>query len=335
MLWLNQTDVLSTGIGSMAIAQPQIEAAFHLLGTDQVKMAPEVPLRCRKVSTDEAFYSLPAYVGGECQVAGIKWTTHHPENKEKGLPHIFTLLALSDPNTGLPLAIMEASVIGAMRTGAVTATALKYLAAPSAETLFCCGAGVQARQQILGAMHSLPCLQKIRIWGRTQTKAEKLAAELRPLAGAIALEVVSDTALVKASDIVISVTSASEPYLQEEDFKDGVLYCHVGFNEIEPSAINSFDQVVYDDFTMGVANSGQSIFRMVRAGTFDLTKNAGLLGEVVTGKKQIRQEKGKKLMFDAFGLVVFDIVLGYYAYRYGKEHGIGNELTLWDCPVWR
>jgi ornithine cyclodeaminase/alanine dehydrogenase-like protein (mu-crystallin family) len=328
MLWLNHQDIIKSGVTQMTVAQPLIEDIFRLLGTNNVKMAPEVPLRCRAVTTDEAFYSLSAYIGGTHQVAGIKWTTHHPDNCRKGMPHIYTLITINDPDTGLPLAVMEASLISAMRTGAVTATALKYLTSENAETLFCCGAGFQARQQLYGAVHALPELKRVYIWGRTKTKAEALAEELQSTLPNCLFKAVEDTSLCKTADVVLSITSASEPYLTASDFKDGVLFCHIGFNEITPDGILSFDEFVFDDYAMGIENSGQAVFRLAREGSFSESMITGLLQEVVQGKKHIRAENGKKLFFDAFGLVVFDLVLAQYAYNQAKKMGIGNELSL-------
>ena len=332
MLWLSKEDVISSGVYNMSTAQTEVEETFRLYAEGKVKMAQEIPLRWKPVYTDEAFYSIPAYVGGKYSVAGIKWTTHHPDNKEKGLPHIYTLLTLSDSDTGIPLSMMEGSVISACRTGAVSATAFKYLADPGVRILLCCGAGVQARQQILAAHYALPGLEIIRIWSRTKAHAEKLAQELRPVMGSTDIEAVDDISSARESDIIIAATSATIPYLCRDDFKDGVLYCHIGYNDIETDAIAQFDQYVFDDFDSGIAHSGQPLFRMVRDGIFDMSKNAGILSEMITGTRQVHQCRGKKLMFDAFGLVIFDIALGHFVYKYALEHGIGQELALWKQP---
>lgn len=328
MLWLDQKTVLASGIGEMKVAQPLIEDVFRLWGSDELISAPEEPLRCRPVATDEAFYSLPAFIGGPWQVAGIKWTTHHPDNTAKGLPHIYTLVTLNDPETGQPLAVMEASQISALRTGAVTATALKYLAAPESKTLLCCGAGVQARQQLRAALFALPSLERVMIWGRTKSKAIALVRELQPLAPKVELSAADDLSSAPGADIIISSTSAAQPFLGLGDFKDGALYCNIGFNEATPEAIDSFDHIVFDDYEMGLKNSGQTIFRMYRQDNFPLAERSILLTSIINGQNHLQQQPGQKIMFDAFGLVVFDLVLAHYAYNYAQTHGLGQELTL-------
>lgn len=338
MLWLSQEDVLKTGIADMAVAQREIEQAFRLYQNGETKTAQEIPLKLQEEDSDEAFYSLPAYIGKPYDVAGIKWTTHHPHNKQQGLPHIYTVLTLSDPRTGLPLAMMEGSVISAMRTGAVSSTAFKYLADPQAESVLCCGAGVQARQQIIGACYALPQLKRVYIWGRTSSRAEALKQELSHLFPNVCFQTVSSPSagdVGEQCDIIIGATASPNPYLRKEDFKDGSLYCHIGFHEIEEEAIAAFDHIVVDDFESGVLYSGQSLFRMNRAGRLDSSKLFGLLGELVTGQKSLRQQAGKKIMFDAFGLVIFDLALGAYAYRCAKEQGLGIELPLWHTPIWK
>jgi ornithine cyclodeaminase len=339
LYWLSQEDIISTGILDMAVSQPLIERTFHLIAEGKTRTAQEIPMPLNLGQSAVTFYSLPAYVGGEFNVAGLKWTAHALQKPTSKLPHINPLLILSNPKNGLPLVAMEGSVISAIRTGAVTATAVKYLASSSSHTLLCCGAGVQARQQIEGTIFGLPHLEKVYIWGRTGSKAENLVNEFKQRYSDIQFMTVNQPAeVIGFSDIVIGATSAPEPYLFKEDFKDGCLYCHIGFNDIDPIAINGFDKIVCDNFVLGVKYSGQSLFRLNRQGHFDHNKPIDLLEDWIIGKSKYRQRAGEKILFNAFGLSVFDLALGNYVFKFARKHRIGCSLSLWNMqntPIWQ
>lgn len=329
MLFLSKKDVIASGVTDMSAACEIIRRTLRLTADGGVRSAQEVPLKLDGEVSDEAFYSLPAYVGGEFNKAGIKWTTHHPHNKEKGLPHIFTTLELNDPATGVPLALMEGSVISAMRTGAVSAAAFTYLTNGEEKTLFCGGAGVQAEQQLNAALYAIPSLQTVHIFSKTGVRAKALAGILSAKYPEKDISAVDSPSAAGISyDVLIGATNTAEPYLHAEDFKDGCLYCHIGFKDIDEQAVCGFDSYVLDDFEAGTSYSGQPLFCADRKGRFDRSKIFGLLNEFETGKKSLSRSPGKKIMFDGFGMVIFDIALGCYVYEYAQKHGLGTEIDI-------
>lgn len=335
MLWLSQEDVISSGILNMQTAQREIEKVFLLYKHGDAISAQEIPIKLERDTMQGNFYSLPAFVGGEHNAAGLKWTTHFAGNGQKGKPRIYTLVTISNPEDGTPLAVMEGSVISAMRTGAVSATAFKYLANKNVTDILCCGAGVQARQQIHAACFALPNVKQVYIWNRTKNKADALTKELEDLYPKINFSAADNIdRVINNCDIVIGATAAQEPYLKKEYFKDGCLYCHIGFNEIEMDAVNSFDYIVCDDFYKGAEHSGQSLFRIHREGKLESGKLAGSLSEYISGQRSLTQKKGLKIMFDAFGLPIFDVALASYVYKFAVEHGLGTVLPLWNAPIW-
>lgn len=329
MLFLTKKDVIASGVTDMSTACGIIRKTLRLTAEGGVKSAQEVPLKLDGEISDEAFYSLPAYVGGDFDKAGIKWTTHHPHNKEKGLPHIFTTLELNDAATGIPLVLMEGSVISAMRTGAVSAAAFTYLTDDTTKTLFCGGAGVQAEQQLNAALYAIPSLEKVHIFSKTGIRAKAMAEKLSQAYPEKEIKAVdSPTAAGIAYDVIIGSTNTAEPYLHAEHFKDGCLYCHIGFKDIDEQAVCGFDSYVLDDFEAGTAYSGQPLFCADRKGMLDRSRIFGLLHEFETGKKSLVRSEGKKIMFDGFGMVIFDIALGCYVYDYALKHKLGTEIEM-------
>ena len=98
---------------------------------------------------DGRIMAMPAYIGGEFDVAGLKWIPSVPDNPERnGLPRANALVLLSDRATGLPLAVMDGTVVSAMRTGAVTGLAVRHLAVPGSRVACLLGAGVLAHTQL-------------------------------------------------------------------------------------------------------------------------------------------------------------------------------------------
>ena len=87
----------------------------------------------------------------------MKWVSGYPGNQAKGLPYISGLLILNDPETGVPLSIMDCTWITGKRKGAATAVAAKYLARPDSHTVGIVACGVQGRSNL----EALACLFKI------------------------------------------------------------------------------------------------------------------------------------------------------------------------------
>ena len=98
---------------------------------------------------------MPASVR-EPEVAGLKWVSGYPSNPAKGLPYITGLLVLNDPETGVPLAVMDCAWITAMRTGASAGISAKYLARTDSEVAAVVGCGVQARPSLAALVETLP-----------------------------------------------------------------------------------------------------------------------------------------------------------------------------------
>ena len=92
--------------------------------------------------------SMPAYIGGSTDALGQKIVTVYPENKRGDLPTIVAVVQLFDPESGVCLSVMDGTYLTAVRTGAASAMAAKYLARRDAESVAVFGAGLQAESQL-------------------------------------------------------------------------------------------------------------------------------------------------------------------------------------------
>src|SRR2546423_1975845 len=151
--YLSQEDVVAAGGLDMAAVIDVIERAFRVKAEGSVFMPPKVMITwADEPGTEEKhgrIMAMPAYVGGDFDVAGLKWIPSVPGNPARnGLPRANALVLLTDRETGLPLAVMDRTVVSAVRTGAVTRVALRHLAPPATDVACPLGAGLLAHDQL-------------------------------------------------------------------------------------------------------------------------------------------------------------------------------------------
>ena len=139
ILYLSQADINEVNL-SMAEIINQLETAFLEKAEGRVEMPPKPGIHPGE--GDNFIHAMPAYIPS-MKSAGIKWVGGFLNNKQKGLPYITGLLILNDPETGIPLSVMDCVWITAMRTGAATAVSAKYLAKNDSQSVGILGAGVQ------------------------------------------------------------------------------------------------------------------------------------------------------------------------------------------------
>lgn len=230
---------------------------------------------------------------------GVKLLSYYPRNDERDLPTHHAMIVLFRPETGEPLAMMEARLITEMRTGAVSAAATKVMASPDAKTLAILGSGVQARGHFR-ALSLVRRFENVRVWSRTPEHAKRFAGE-------IGAKVTSAREAVTGADVVVTVTSALEPILQGAWLKPGAHVNAVGsprptWRELDDAAMGNV--VVVDSREAVLKESGDVI----------LSKTAihAELGEVLAGTKTV--DPGKTTIFKSVGLAVEDIAAAKLVY---------------------
>lgn len=230
---------------------------------------------------------------------GIKMVTYYPGNAGTKLPTHMAVIALFDPGTGEPLALMDGRYITEMRTAAVSAVATDVLAAPDAKVLALLGAGVQGRAH-LEALPHVRQFEEIRVWTRTQERAERFAAEhgIKPM---------SLEAAVRDADVVVTATSSHEPILKGEWLKPGAHVNAVGssrpsWRELDDAAMAN---VVIVDSYEGARNEAGDV---ILAGITPYAE----LGEVVNGSKHVRA--GETTIFKSLGMAVEDVAAAKLVY---------------------
>jgi ornithine cyclodeaminase/alanine dehydrogenase-like protein (mu-crystallin family) len=228
---------------------------------------------------------------------GIKIVTFYPSNAE--LPTHMAVIALFDPKTGQPLALMDGRYITEMRTAAVSAVATDALAARDAKVLALLGAGVQAGAH-LELLRHVRDFEEVRVWNHHPEKAERFAAEH----GIKAMEL---EPAVRGADVVVTATSAREPILKGAWLKPGAHVNAVGasrpdWRELDDDAMHNL--VIVDSYEGARKEAGDVIL----SGATPFAE----LGEIFTGTKRV--EAGRTTIFKSLGMAVEDVAAARLVY---------------------
>ena len=253
---------------------------------------------------------------GDGNTFGAKLLGIFPENAARGLQSHQGLVILFDPDTGVPLAGIDAAEITAIRTAAASAVATDALARPEASRLAIVGTGEQAHTHARG-MAAVRGLTDIRVWGRSLAKAEALAAALAAELGvpATALAGVADT--VRDADIICTVSGADDPVLLSGMVPDGTHINLVGSSRAGPREID--DALVLRsrfiaDYRVGVLAQGGEFLHARDAGLVTDAHVVGEIGEVLAGRLAGRENAAQVTAYKSLGHIVQDLACGWALY---------------------
>ena len=141
---------------------------------------------------------------------GIKVQCTFFDNAAKGLPSVSGVVVLQDAHTGVPLAIMDSAYITAVRTAAASALATQYLARPAARVLATLGAGVQGRTH-LWAIKTVRPIERVHIWSRTQSSAERYKVEMEAEHGLPVVVCATQEQAVRGAGVICTTSLAKTP----------------------------------------------------------------------------------------------------------------------------
>ncbi len=294
----------------MADVIDAVEEAFRMCGEGKGKMPAKVYLSLEQGD----FRAMPAALPG---CAGVKWVNVHPRNRSLGLPSVMAVLIYSDPETGYPLAIMDATEITAYRTGAAAAIASKYLARQGSHTMGIIGAGYQAYTQILAHVELFSPLS-VNAFDVSKAAIDRLAQWLPRFS----IRSCSVQEAV-ASDIVCTLTPSRSPIVRKEWIMPGTHINAVGADapgkqELDPSILKEAT-VIVDDLTQA-SHSGE-INVPIREGLYSSNEIYGTLAEVIVGKKKGRTDSRAITVFDSTGIAVEDIAVAKLLFEKAQQKG--------------
>lgn len=302
-----------------------LEAAMQAVSNDGTIM----PLRqYMDIPGGEGKFTLmPGYLNNPTSF-GVKIVSKFPREPDSPYGSHVGAVVVFDPDLGIPLAIMDAAELTAIRTASASALATKILARKNSEVLTILGTGAEA----LHHARSIVCVREItaiRIWGRTREHAEKLAGTIKEELG-VAVEVMSSVQeAIRDADIVCTTTSAKKPFLKGEWLTPGTHVNLVGAAVI--SAAEADTDVVtrsrffVDSRASAMAQAGE-LNAAIKAGLVDETHVLAELGELLQAPKTGRLTDQDITVYKSLGVVAQDLAAGLKAYEAAQVANIGMEL---------
>ena len=336
-LYLDQSAVVAAGVLDMERAFDVIAEALTLLELGKCVQPHKVVVRDREDAESEnngRFNALFASIKGSRPAVGMKWIGSFPANRSQGLPRASAVLILNSPKNGFPVAIMDGTLISAVRTGAVTGLGVRHLAPKNTRKVGLVGAGVQARTQVLGLISALPELEEIAIFNRCDRNAEILIDECRERWQAPMVKAATITAALADADVALTITTASEPIIRAKHVKPGALSIQLSGHECEFELIRQCRKLVVDNWDVIKHRGIISPAVMHSSGELSDQEIHATLAEIILGRKSGRECDDERIHFAHMGMGVEDVALGWDVFCRASESGLGQKIKLWDTPLW-
>ncbi len=237
---------------------------------------------------------------------------------------------LSSTETGELLAVIEASYLGQIRTGAASGVATKYMAKENASSVGVIGSGYQARTQLEAVCKVRPITSAL-VYSRKPENREKFATDMSASLGIDVRASESGEACVKDVDVAITMTSTSRPVLEGDWLSSGTHINAAGANhwmrrELDGKAVGRVDVVVTDDIEQAKLECGDLIYPN-EFGTIRWEQVIGL-SDVVAGIAKGRNSAEDITLFESQGLALEDLTTGMHIYNIAKERGLGQQLPF-------
>ncbi len=286
-----------------------------------------VPLRTHVVipehNADALFMS--SYSPGLDRM-GLKVVTLHPGNRERGIPFIQALVMLLDAATGTPLAVINGTMLTAIRTGAASGAATDILARSDASCVAIFGAGAQAETQL----EAVCAVRNIRRATVFDVSEEQAAAYATKMSEALAIEIVpvsTSAAALADADIVCTATTATTPVFLDSELAPGTHINAIGaykphMREIPPETV-ACACVVVDQVEAAWEEAGDLIMAC-NDGVIDASHIHAELGQIIAGDKSGRRDSEQITFFKSVGVATQDLAAAHWVLAQGTALGLGT-----------
>lgn len=325
LLCISEAQVQSLGI-SVAEVMEVVEKGFILKGEEKMELPAKIGVHPRH---DCFIHAMPCWVGGDVDVAGIKWVAGYPINQAKGLPYITGIWCLNDSETGFLKAIMDANWITAWRTGAATGVCAKYMADPDSEVIAVIGLGVQGWTNTMALLEALPKVREIRVYDKFPEQVEKYKSRVESgIGNARIVSCADEKETVKGADVVVTCTPiVAEPdrFIRSEWLKDDVLTVAVDYDSaFDADVMTDAVAFVCDDMNQYLWTQEQGIY--FQEGYPVREQILGDMGHVCAGfrKSPMKGRRAAVLM----GIASHDVMTGHLIYKKALEKGIGEKVEI-------
>ena len=330
MLHLSGEDVARLGAFDMKLALEDVEEALKLVHLGECIVPEKIAMGFGKNISEEStkgrINAMPSYIGGRFDIAGIKWIGSNPLNAAKGLPRASALTILNDPDTKFPVCILNGADISAVRTGASSGVAAKYLAKKDAQTILLVGAGYQNQMQLEAIYTACPTLKYFYVVDIVEEAGKRFAEAMGKKLGITITALTNYTQCDRVPDITVNATSAPVPVMNIAAAHPGGMHVCVGGLD-HPDLYKKADKIVCDSWYQVRHRPVCYMAQDALAGKFDeSTIYANEIGEIICGKKKGRERDDEFCYYKPVGMGVLDLAIAVRIYRKALEENVGTWL---------
>jgi alanine dehydrogenase len=276
---------------------------------------------------------MPGIIGGEMNALATKIVSVYKQNPERyNMPTVLAKVMVQDINTGDIVAIMDGTLITAMRTGAATGVSVKYLARKNSTTLSIYSAGVQARKQVSAVYWALnEKLENCKVYDLKKEVAKDFKKEIERELG-IEIEIVeSGDDLLINTDIIVAATTSISPLFLGEKVAEGTHISSIGAHAPDARELDSNIIKRASLLTAGLREAC-----LAEAGDYIIPIKEGIItqddivsiGEIITGKIAGRKSDSDITIFKSVGISAQDVAVGKLVYDGAIEKEIGQDINF-------
>ncbi|MFK0692108.1 ornithine cyclodeaminase family protein [Mesorhizobium sp. IMUNJ 23033] len=309
--WLSRNDVTQTKL-PFASALDVIEATLRDHGNGAFENPPKIGVHPRH---NAFIHAMAGWLPKQRRV-GLKWVAGYSSNHKVGLPNITGLLVLNDPDTGLPVCVMDATYLTAVRAAAVSAVTSKYLSPPRVDRIAVIGAGLQGLYHVkmLSLIHPAAEFQIVDI---NENAVSRLVEQT--CSKATVVHVKEAETAIRTADLVVTATSRLEDVAFRFGWvKEGSLVLPVHVRGWSEDITTASDVLLTDDveqFKNYIMATG-SPYR-------DISRVLGSVSDVIAGRVAGRVRNADRIAVFNVGLAIYDVAIGSAILDIAEQHGLG------------
>ena len=269
--------------------------------------------------------ALPAFLGGERAVAGMKWVASFPGNLANGLDRASAAILLNSLHNGRPEVLVEGSMISAKRTAASAALAADLLldGAPASGVTFV-GCGVTNREVLRFLVAALPDLSAVTAYDQDLGRAAVFATYCEQLVPGARVEVAQDAReALAAQDVVSFATTAGQPHVDLTHCRPGAVVLHVSLRDIYPDSILANQNIVDDADHVCRERTSLHLAEMLTYGRKFIDAS---IGQLIRRTVRFRRDPNRVVVFSPFGLGMLDMALAGFVRETAVEMGLGTTV---------
>ena len=282
-----------------------VESAFREYAEGQVVLPPRSTIMIPRYNGSISF--MPSYLK-RSESQATKIISIYPDNPKQGLPTTVAWIIVNDPATGMVKAFMDGTYLTAMRTGAITGVAAKYLAPADARTVAVFGAGVQGRTQTWAAC-TVRDIEQVYVYDLNPEARAAFAEEMTVKLGIPVYAAESGEEACRDADIVLTATTSPKPVLRREWLKDRVHVSAIGafypdWRELDTATVAE-SKLVIDDME-GIMMEAGDVLIPIKEGAITEDHIYAELKELVSGSKPGRTPEDGVTVFKSVGIAIQD-----------------------------